>query len=66
MSDTGIKGVFLEEAEEIIGNLEMDIVKLEDKYDEELFNSVFRYVHTLKGSSGIAGCPCTSSDSRTG
>lgn len=47
--------IFKGEAEEIIQNLESDIVHLEEKTDPDAINRVFRYVHTLKGSSGIAG-----------
>ncbi len=49
-----VREVFLEEAKEIIANLETDIVSLEEG-DSEIIHNIFRYVHTLKGSSGIAG-----------
>jgi two-component system chemotaxis sensor kinase CheA len=55
MSETGLREVFLEESREILENLESDIVRLEENYDRELIDNIFRYVHTLKGSSGIAG-----------
>jgi len=56
MGDAEILAVFIDEAREIIQNLESDIVKLEeDSSNEETINQVFRYFHTLKGSSGIAG-----------
>ena len=55
MNYTGIKDVFLEESREILETLESDIVRLEEHYDRELIDNIFRYVHTLKGSSGIAG-----------
>ncbi len=56
MSDAGIRDVFLGEAREIIENLESDIVQLEEHAgDSEIINRVFRYFHTLKGSSGIVG-----------
>ena len=56
MGDAEILAVFIDEAREIIQNLESDIVKLEeDSSNEETINRVFRYFHTLKGSSGIAG-----------
>lgn len=56
MGDTEILNVFIDEAREIIENLESDIVILEeDSTNEEIINRVFRYFHTLKGSSGIAG-----------
>lgn len=55
MSDAGIKGVFVEEFKEIVENLESDIVSLEEHSEPELIDNIFRYVHTIKGSSGIAG-----------
>jgi len=56
MGDSGIVEIFMNESREIIVNLESDIVSLEEKSDdEELVNGIFRYFHTLKGSSGIAG-----------
>ncbi len=56
MAETGITEVFLNEAKEIITNLESDILTLEDRRtDKSVINSIFRYFHTLKGSSGIAG-----------
>jgi two-component system chemotaxis sensor kinase CheA len=54
MSDE-IKDIFLVESKELLEKLESDIVRLEEGFDQELFNNVFRYVHTLKGSSGVAG-----------
>ncbi|MBN1531997.1 MAG: chemotaxis protein CheA [Spirochaetes bacterium] len=50
-----IRDIFLEESRETLMNLESDIVSLEGHFDRELFNNIFRYVHTLKGSSGVAG-----------
>ncbi len=56
MGETGITEVFLNEAKEILINLESDIVTLEERSeDEDIINQIFRYFHTLKGSSGIAG-----------
>jgi two-component system chemotaxis sensor kinase CheA len=56
MGDMGLTEVFLNESKEIIGNLETDIVTLEEnREDQEIINRIFRYFHTLKGSSGIAG-----------
>lgn len=56
MGETGITEVFLNEAKEILNNLELDIVTLEERSeDDEIINQIFRYFHTLKGSSGIAG-----------
>ncbi len=55
MSENTIRDVFLEEAREILRHLEADLIQLEDGDDPELINRIFRYVHTIKGSSGIAG-----------
>jgi len=56
MGEMGLTEVFLNESKEIIGNLETDIVTLEEnREDQEIINKIFRYFHTLKGSSGIAG-----------
>lgn len=56
MSETAIRDVFIAEAREIIESLESDIVKLEENEgDKEIINGIFRYIHTLKGSSGITG-----------
>ena len=55
MSEPALVDIFKQEAEEILKELETDIVNLEEENDPEIVNRVFRYVHTLKGSSGIAG-----------
>lgn len=56
MDDTQVlRDVFIREAADILASLESDLVRLEDEKDPELVNGIFRYVHTLKGSSGIAG-----------
>lgn len=56
MGETGITEVFLNEAKEVLANLESDIVTFEERSDDgEIVNRIFRYFHTLKGSSGIAG-----------
>ena len=53
--------VFLEESEEIVESLNKDVLALEqyvdqpETLDRELINNIFRYVHTLKGNSGLAG-----------
>ncbi len=51
----GLKEVFSGEAEEILQGLEPDIVKLEEGSDPEVVNRIFRYLHTLKGSSAMVG-----------
>jgi two-component system chemotaxis sensor kinase CheA len=55
MSEISIKEIFLEEAKEILEQVEADVVSLEENFNPELLNVIFRHVHTLKGSSGIAG-----------
>jgi len=56
MGDMSLSEVFLNESKEIIENLESDIVTLEESREsQEIINRIFRYFHTLKGSSGIAG-----------
>ncbi|MGB9792629.1 MAG: chemotaxis protein CheA [Thermacetogeniaceae bacterium] len=49
-------GVFLDEAEELLQQLDEAIVLLEkDPGDRELLNRIFRIAHTLKGSSASMG-----------
>jgi two-component system chemotaxis sensor kinase CheA len=53
--DSLISG-FLEEAHELIGDLEDSLLKLEEQpNDKEAINRVFRVMHTLKGSGGMFG-----------
>lgn len=50
------KQKFIEEASELIDNLENDLIKLEsDPADKGLIESVFRCMHTLKGVSSMYG-----------
>jgi two-component system chemotaxis sensor kinase CheA len=48
---------FLEEAHEIVENLNSSLLELEKHPDQdgELVNDTFRYFHNLKGNSGIIG-----------
>ncbi len=48
---------FLEEAQEIIANLNRSLLALEGggNGNDELINDTFRYFHNLKGNSGIIG-----------
>src|SRR5208337_2735105 len=55
MSEKEIKEIFLDEAKEILSNVESDLVLLEEGGDADLLNRIFRAAHTLKGSSAIAG-----------
>ncbi|MFH1377979.1 MAG: chemotaxis protein CheA [Planctomycetota bacterium] len=47
---------FTNETSELLELLEAAVVELEKKtYDDELINSIFRYVHTIKGTSSFLG-----------
>lgn len=48
---------FLEEARDLVGNLNQGLLELEKSPDEnaELVNDIFRYFHNIKGNSGIIG-----------
>jgi two-component system chemotaxis sensor kinase CheA len=48
---------FLEEAQEILINLNQDLLKLERKpqNQDSLVNDIFRYMHNLKGNSALLG-----------
>ena len=50
--------IFTEEATEIVASLENDLLELESDIENKgLVDSIFRYVHTLKGSSGMVDYP---------
>lgn len=53
----GHLGDFLEEAQEIVENLNRCLLALEGEPDgsDEMINDTFRYFHNLKGNSGIIG-----------
>lgn len=47
---------FIEEAHEILGQLEIDLLELEGSPENsDLIGTVFRHMHTLKGSSAMFG-----------
>lgn len=49
-----LKTIFVNEAQEILENLDGMLIELENEPDNrEILDSVFRQLHTLKGSSGI-------------
>ena len=51
-----LKNKFVEEAGELLENLEKELLNLdEDPENEECINTVFRVVHSLKGSGGMFG-----------
>jgi two-component system chemotaxis sensor kinase CheA len=49
---------FLEEARDLVSNLNQGLLELEKNPDDngELVNDIFRYFHNIKGNSGIIGC----------
>ncbi|GAB6098552.1 chemotaxis protein CheA [Halanaerocella petrolearia] len=56
MADEELLQVFIDEAEEILTDLETNLIELEGSpQDKELLNRIFRGVHTLKGSAGLTG-----------
>ena len=46
---------FLTESNELMENVIQDIVVIEETNDEEVVNSIFRAVHTIKGTSSFLG-----------
>jgi two-component system chemotaxis sensor kinase CheA len=46
---------FIEEARQILKNLEQSLLELENNKLPEQINNVYRYMHTLKGSAGMFG-----------
>jgi len=50
------RDTFLEEARDLMGNLEHDLLELEnDPENENLIHSIFQALHTIKGSGGMFG-----------
>ena len=57
-----ISSVFLDEANELLDNLEEQLLTLEDEpKNMEVISAVFRAMHTIKGSSGMFGFTAISS-----
>ena len=51
-----LQAVFLEEASEILGDIERDLLELETSPgNRTLVDGLFRHLHTMKGSAGVAG-----------
>lgn len=46
---------FIVESSELMDNVIQDIVAIEQSHDEEVVNSIFRAVHTIKGTSSFLG-----------
>jgi two-component system chemotaxis sensor kinase CheA len=49
------KKEFIAEAEEIIEDVSNSILELQDQYNPETLNSIFRGIHTIKGLTGLFG-----------
>lgn len=52
MSD--IAHMFLEEMRELLEKIEEDLIQLEGSGDHSAVDSIFRYLHTIKGGAGMA------------
>src|SRR4051812_27970865 len=53
-----IRTLFFQECEELLGDLETGLIALErSEGDEETLNSIFRAVHSIKGSAGAFDLP---------
>src|SRR5436190_8350119 len=46
---------YIEEAKQVLKNLEHSLMELEQSSNPEQINHVYRYLHTLKGSAGMFG-----------
>ncbi|MBM7555915.1 chemotaxis protein CheA [Halanaerobacter jeridensis] len=56
MSDDQLLQVFIEEANDILTDLDTNLIELEDNpHDQDLINQIFRSFHTLKGSASLTG-----------
>ncbi|WP_215535402.1 chemotaxis protein CheA [Borreliella bavariensis] len=55
------KNSFKEESIENISDIEQALLNLEASSDQEIINSIFRNLHTIKGSSGMFGFNFTAS-----
>ncbi|WP_373074071.1 chemotaxis protein CheA [Sulfurimonas sp.] len=56
MDKEQIRNIFIEEATEIIENLDVNIINFEENpEDKDILNELFRGVHTLKGSANSFG-----------
>ena len=54
--DAELLGIFLDEAEEVLGSIEQNFQRLQEcPHDSELLTAIRRSVHTLKGSGRMVG-----------
>jgi len=54
-NDIDLVNDFIEESRDLLQSIEDDFLKLEHSNDKELINSLFRAIHTIKGSAGFVG-----------
>ena len=52
-----LKKIFLDEATDLLEDLETEIIALEGAASAETINNIFRLVHTIKGGSGVLDWP---------
>jgi len=52
---SSLREVFLEEAGDLLAEIEPMVLEMEKEASAEIIDGLFRTVHTLKGSSGVAG-----------
>ena len=51
---------FLVETEELLDGIDQQLIELEENPDsQDLLNSIFRSLHTIKGASGFSGAYST-------
>ncbi len=56
MNSDNFVQIFIEEALDLLGSLEDKLLELEEEPTSmELISSVFRVMHTIKGSAGMVG-----------
>ena len=56
MVEENLQQIFIEEATDLLKDLENSLIELEDRpRDFELINQIFRAMHTIKGSAALTG-----------
>ncbi|MEA1975441.1 MAG: chemotaxis protein CheA [Bacillota bacterium] len=56
MVEENLQQIFIEEATDLLKDLENSLIELEDRpTDFELINQIFRAMHTIKGSAALTG-----------
>ncbi len=55
VDDIDIVTSFIQEAEDHLDDIESRVLRLEEAHDDDLVNTVFRSLHTIKGVAGFVG-----------